>query len=592
MVLSKQKREKLLASWREAWPKALECWSRYTRLSEPRWCFTARDLKREGLTGSFAKIRFSDHGIVIGFEKIVEYELEDYAEEILAHEIGHHVFCPGDLIDNARALAQTRLGLPSLEAQAPQILNMYEDLLINDRLFRFHGHRHDQIYQRIAKANSAEPSPLWGLYMGAFEVLWGLERGSLGGGKLKGAADGDARLAARLVRVYGKDWIRGAGGFAALCFPYLLKEKKKSLSSPRLRVLLDSVRSGVGSEIPMGLVDEEGMEIVHPSLDPAVVGDSFRPGEDKARQTEGENNATSGSDGGGPGQCREPFEYGQILKALGIELSDHDLAVKYYRERAIPHLVPFPSQAAPVSTEPLMEGLEPWDVGSPWELVDWFQSVMISPNIVPGLTTVRRSWGVMQGRERDPEPLDLDLYVDCSGSIPNPQRQLSYLTLAGAIVVLSALRAGSRVQATLWSGARQFEMTPDFVRDETQILRVLTGYFGGGTAFPNHIFRETYQDRQEHERPVHILVLSDDGIDTMARPDEKGNPGMEIAKMALDRAGGGGSMVLNLWNEKSLEKPYFKQCFDMGWSISLVKDWSGLVEFAREFSRLKFGESP
>ena len=43
------------------------------------------------------------------------------------------------------------------------------------------------------------------------------------------------------------------------------------------------------------------------------------------------------------------------------------------------------------------------------------------------------------------QPLDLDLYVDCSGSMPNPQVNVSYLTLAGAIVALSALRAGARV---------------------------------------------------------------------------------------------------------------------------------------------------
>lgn len=544
------------------------------------------------MTGSFAMIRFRDHAVVIGFEQILEYGLEDYALEILAHEVGHHVFCPGDLIDNARALAQTRLGLPTVEAQAPMILNMFEDLLINDRLFRFHGQRHDQIYRRIAKASQEKPSKLWGLYMGAFEVLWGLERGSLGGGKLKGAAEGDARLAARLVRVYGKDWIRGAGGFAALCFPYLVEDSQQTLSS-RVQVLMDSMRSGQGCEVPMGLVDDERMEILHPSLDPAVAGESFRPGQGKssAVEVDVEKSSASTSDGGGPGQCREPFEFGQILKALGVDLSDHDLAVKYYRERAIPHLVPFPTQEAELSTEPLMEGLDSWDVGSPWDEVDWFQSVLVSPLVVPGVTTVKRSWGVMQGRQRDPEPLDLDLYVDCSGSIPNPQRSLSYLTLAGAIVVLSALRAGARVQATLWSGARQFEMTPGFVRDETQILRVLTGYFGGGTAFPNHILRKTYEARTERDRPVHLLILSDDGITTMASLDEKQTPGMQISKLAMEKARGGGTMVLNLWNEKSLELPFYKECYQMGWSISLVKDWSGLVEFAREFSRLKFGEA-
>lgn len=215
---------------------------------------------------------------------------------------------------------------------------------------------------------------------------------------------------------------------------------------------------------------------------------------------------------------------------------------------------------------------------------------MLSPRVFPGLTTVQRSWGKMAGRQQDPEPLDLDLYVDCSGSIPNPQMNMSYITLAGAIVVLSALRAGSKVQATLWSGARQFETTGEFVRDEKKIMRVLTGYLGGGTAFPNHMLRETYQKRTERDRPVHILVLSDDGVDTMAHKDEKGTPGMEIAEMALQKARGGGTMVLNLYSRDVLKRVFYKNAREMGWSVFRVSDWEGLVGFAKEFARLKYGE--
>ena len=56
-------------------------------------------------------------------------------------------------------------------------------------------------------------------------------------------------------------------------------------------------------------------------------------------------------------------------------------------------------------------------------------------------------------------PVDLDLYVDSSGSMPDPQLATSYLALAGAIVALSALRAGASVQATLWSGTGQVTVT-------------------------------------------------------------------------------------------------------------------------------------
>src|SRR5262249_42393242 len=153
---------------------------------------------------------------------------------------------------------------------------------------------------------------------------------------------------------------------------------------------------------------------------------------------------------------------------------------------------------------------------------DWLQSVLQSPRVVPGVTTVQRVWGTAEGRERAPVPLDLDLYVDCSGSMPNPQFITSYPALAGAIICLSALRAGARVQATLWSGKMQFQSTRGFVRDEALVLGVLTGYLGGGTAFPIHVMRETYAGRPPGARPVHVMVVSDDGVATMFDDDERG----------------------------------------------------------------------
>src|SRR4051812_21979085 len=109
----------LEADWRAKWPAALAAWSRFTQLTEPRFCRTAAEEKAQHLTGSFAMIRLIDHTVVISLRQVIEQRLEKFATEILAHEIGHHVYCPADLNDNARMLARIRAGLPTKEHLAP-----------------------------------------------------------------------------------------------------------------------------------------------------------------------------------------------------------------------------------------------------------------------------------------------------------------------------------------------------------------------------------------------------------------------------------------------------------------------------------------
>jgi hypothetical protein len=107
--------EPLTARWRAAWPQALAAWSRYTHLHDPRLCASTLEAAKEGLHGSFAMIRLVDQSVVIDLEAVRRYRLEDYAVEILAHEIGHHVLAPGNATDHMRMLARIRRGLPSLE---------------------------------------------------------------------------------------------------------------------------------------------------------------------------------------------------------------------------------------------------------------------------------------------------------------------------------------------------------------------------------------------------------------------------------------------------------------------------------------------
>ncbi|HQV68435.1 MAG: VWA domain-containing protein [Anaerolineae bacterium] len=585
----------LRARWSAAWPKAMNVWSRFTRLGEPVWCMSDEDAAKEGLTESFAMIRFVDQAVVINLKQVAALGLDGYAPEILAHEIGHHILAPANLDDHARCIARMRWALPTLEAQANMVANLYTDLLINDRLQRGENLRMAEVYIQLGNRSK---SRLWNLYMRMYEILWSLQKGTLTQiSILDDRMEGDALLGSRVVRVYARDWLDGAGRFAALVLPYLLEEKDEQEKA--LKVWQDTRDAGKGG-IPNGLVDVDDAEqsgAIHPANDPALngAGDEQNP---PAEEKSAPGDASSTQTGGG--QKREPYQYGEILRALGVTLTDHEIAVKYYRERAAPYLIKFPAKEIPESSEPLPEGLAPWEIGDPLDTADWFESVLRSPRVVPGVTTFQRVYGTTQGSLPERQPLYLDLYVDSSGSMPNPQRQTSFLTLAGAIIALSALRAGARVQATLWSGKNQFVKTDGFVRDETEVLRILTGYFGGSTQFPIPILRETYASRRPSDAPVHIFHISDDGISTMFEADEKNNSGWNVAAMALKKARGGGTMALAIpqnWETLNYPKSSYnplptilKARNEQGWDVNRIGSWDELVAFARRFSQKTYEE--
>ncbi len=590
MSVMKDQLAKLRDLWMSRWPDALALWSRFTKLRDPRFCFDEKEEKTEGLTGSFAMIRLTDTSVVISLRQIAENKLEAFPVEILAHEIGHHVYCPADLSDQGRMIARIRRALSTRVHLAPFIANIYADLLINDRLQRSASLKMADVYRALG-GESADR--MWTFYMRIYEILWSLQKGSLAKGKLDDRIEADAQLGARIVRVYGREWLRGSGRFAALCLPYLLEDEAAQMQKT-LKGWLDIKNAGAGG-MPDGLAEIDPDELednVHPSEDKRLTGldddeDENEPSGGKDTIGDGARQ-TSNAAGNHEGQCREPFEYGEILKGLGVNLSAQELAIRYYRERAVPHLIKFPVLILPESQEPLVEGMEGWDIGSPLEDIDWFESVMVSTQVIPGYTTVQRTYGTSSGSMPEREPVDLDIYVDCSGSMPNPQWATSYLTLAGAIISLSALRVGSRVKATLWSGKQDFQTTGQFIGDEKEIMKILTGYIGGATAFPIHLLRGTFENRKITDRAVHVLVISDNGVDTMFEKDEKGNSGWDIARMALKNGRGGGTMVLNLWSDWQSNKTLVRAS-EQGWDIHRVQTWDELVGFARAFSQANYG---
>lgn len=586
----------LQKAWLGHWETALRCWSPYVQLTEPIWCHTVADERREGLTGSFAMIRLNDHRIVISLRQVAEKRLQEFATEILAHEIGHHVFCPADLTDNARAMVRIRAGLPTKEHLAPLIANLYEDLLINDRLQRSSQLRIADVYQQL---NIANDDGLWRFYMRTYEILWRLDRGTLAKGNRDSRIDVDAELGSRLVRSYASDWLGGAGRFAALCLPYLLKDEAKE-AAKIYQPWHDAKDAGKGGE-PDGLteIEPDETDAIHPSEDPDLSGIPVDSQPDQS-----EKGPASGSQ---PARItgvksmkryRDPFEYAQVLKAAGTDIPEHLITARYYRERALPHLIRFPVREIPLASEPSPEGLDQWDIGSALQDIDWMGTMLSSPTVIPGMTTRERIYGSLIGNTPDRQAVDLYLGVDCSGSMGNPATQMSFPVLSGAIMALSALRAGAKVMVALSGEPGNTITTDGFIRDEREILKTLTDYLGAGTTFGIHRLADTFKELQPNRRPAHILIITDNDIFGMLDQTNAGKTGWEIAKQAAVNARGGATYVLQLppylMNQTGAKKvinPGESRMLSDGWNIAHVDTADEMMLFAKRFSQASYGKT-
>lgn len=588
LSLQEQRLLQLQERWRGHWADALRDWSPFVQLHEPKWCFTLKDEQRESLSGSFAMIRLRDHSVVISLRQIQSDGLQDYGPEILAHEIGHHVYCPADLIDNARLIANIRRGLPSVESYAPYIANLYADLLINDHLQRARGRNMAGVYRALKK--SAGNSELWQFYMRIYEILWTLEPQTLSHDRVEPRIEQDAWLGARLLRVYAKDWLRGAGRFACLCLPYVTSEVSKAKEAKR--VWCDTLQAGQGGT-PDGLteLEDEPDGPIHPSQDPELNGlDPIEihqaPGGDARR--------VAGKDSGRKSikNYRDPFQYAEILKASGTPLNEREIAVKYYRERAAPYLIPFPATIESRASDPLPEGVDLWDSSSDMDTIDWVSTLTTSPVVIPGVTTRERMVGFSQGNEPQKLPLDLYLGVDCSGSMQDPARYFSYPILAGTIISLSALRAGARVKVVLSGEPGNTVSTDDFERNSNDVMKVMMNYLGSGYSFGIHRLAETFHATAKLRRPVHILIVSDNDIFHML--EEKGNnrQGWDVAEEAIKFCGGGGTYVLELskffLNNNTVIAEKMDRMRQAGWNVAVVNSMEDIVDFARKFSRSQY----
>jgi hypothetical protein len=506
--------------------------------------------------------------------------VDGFYESIFAHEIGHHVLSPSTRIDSftitqqlARAIAATgRARIPDPDGQAHRLANLWSDMLINTRVAALQRQRDaaaaDPEMVDMWRVLSAEPptDQLWWVVLRAYEVIWSKPAGFLCPASpppravphrerpaptvpadakteeararaIEEAAAVDARIAAEArwaelvitdppldasllaetVRTFADDPVSGALRFGMIMAPYLVADDRPRRGSPSASAQAAGGCAGQADETA-----PTAAELERVLGDPRLAEEPEHPAVTKAR-TAGQPSvggmeaaAEAVVDGRGLGQG---YGLAETL-ALYSAANDDDVVAAWYITAARRYVRPLTQPSARPSRvdETIPGALEQWQIDDDVSSIDWAASLSHSSTIVPGVTTRFRDV-LADAPPETRESVQLDIYIDSSGSMTAPQRESPGI-LAGTILILSALRGGGQARVTSFSAAGEVAGGARFTRDRAELMRDLTFYFGHGTTFPLDLYARRYEEphRAHGGAPVtrrHVVVLSDDGLQSM-----------------------------------------------------------------------------
>ena len=442
----------------EAWKRALVIWNSpdVPYVIAPRTREEAQRLGEVGihLQGELAFMKFPEFQIYANLEKVIETFKEDPQRglnAVLCHEQGHR-FCPFDIVTTILLNHAAKKGLEGIavpyeaDAAAKLIMNLFTDMSINTTLARKGDKGIVWAYQQLS--NDKQDSRLWRVYGKSMELAWNTQ-----------VLPDDAKLsteeleaAQNIATIFQRDvldrstWLERIERYAVTIGKFLKDEQKDKSAC------LDNVSGNIPKQIDGKTAEELAKRL-----------------------------AEIGSDGL-PTNPSGLKEFKDIM--AGIEKGDPvSASITFYEMLSRAYDVMFATQPfGRPRTSPFIP--QKWQPSMGAEKLDVDYSVQLGGRLIPGVTTYM--WSTrkreISGGLEEVIP-NLDIYIDSSGSMPNPVEQLSLPVLAGFVAAKKAHRKGAKLRATNFSGANQFQ-TQEWTRELDLVYRNLVTYFGGGTEFP------------------------------------------------------------------------------------------------------------
>lgn len=471
---------------RHDWEAALRVWDVTTTLSPPQAYESGRGKSHWQGDEPLAYIDLVTRQVVVNFELLQRMGAASSLTAVLAHEIGHHVRFPHTLGLAATLQVLERRLIPGLQQS---LTNLFFDLQVNQHVGRTLSEELIAVYNGFLKTSGEQDlSPLFGFYLAVYEELWSREPGALLPVKLRQRLEHDYPGFAADARTFVQtfyDLPSAIQQFLYFCSRFLRYVPDPS----KLRYVIP-----MASDVPDPDLDD--FDAVVRGLGEGEVEDALREAREKGWIEDS-------------GLMDRPEEdaltvierVGQHLPGKGQGEVKQALVSKHYKRLVDQHLIVLPGDTP--TPEPFLPTVpEEWEYGDNPRAIDWTQSVL-QQGALAGVKPLKRDL-----EPDEPPPLAQDfpaveIYLDTSGSMPNPAAALNAMTLAAQILAASALRKKGIVRGIVYSSGSP--LVSPWMYDEETARRFLLHYYGGGTDYPFALLKKFAKERGDVLR----VVISD-----------------------------------------------------------------------------------
>jgi hypothetical protein len=489
---------------RQAWPGAVAYWSSFLVLNEP-----ALDAHQPAI----AQIHLGTRCISLNAQLIGGMGLEDCIPAMLAHEVGHHVSYPGTLQVQARLRLLERTLVPFPEYS---FVNAFTDLMINERLGRTDLRTQMvRIYQAGIRRSVAKDADAWRhdpffiFYLALYEALWDLEEGEILGpvaAPFRGEFPHYRAEAAVLTQdlfVLGPNLYTQFLYFLSLSIRYLIP----IIKSARPEIIVPAATAGKGCACGEPTPSDWGQAMTPTAAEKEAIRRAIEKGWFDARQSQ---------------RLSRAAEINERMSGLpGMGSADAsmvpEIMAAYYRQQAERLLFRPPAQPR-IGEAVLPSVLEDWTPTDPVRDIDWLATLLLRGDRAgPAMPLKRLYEAEVEGEDVRIMQTRMEIYLDVSGSMPNPCMSLNPMTLAAQILTTATTRAGGQVRLALYSHAtvRHWEWS----RSEREMSGFLMHYIGGGTNFPFSVLEESTA-ACSGAQPIRVIITDydfDANVDGNAR---------------------------------------------------------------------------